>query len=384
MALDLSLFAKKLGELKSQLEYSSEELCLLSGIEASRLSSLENSVVSPSGDEILILADIFNIDYAFLINNEVRSTLDKTKALYRKFGSKFTKDDKRLIQEFIYQCETESFLERELGRQKKEFTFEKKTEFEKQQGIDAANQLREFLYKDERFAISKDIFFDFRKLGLHIFRKNISSPKISGMCLIHQSAGMCVLINFNEDPYRQRFSVAHEVGHSILDDFADDILVTFEGGDGNSKNNNYSEVRANNFASTFLIPTAFLNKLKEDKIKIKKENFLNYCHTLKVNAKTLAFSMKDVGLLDRQQSQIFGQISISSSEKSDDEIPKSDSQKIQNSKLQLLKNGLSDYYIRLCHEAYEKDIISKGRLAEAMLTTEEGLMEILNLFSLRL
>ena len=51
----------------------------------------------------------------------------------------------------------------------------------------------------------------------------------------------------------------------------------------------------------------------------------------------------------------------------------------QKAKNILLEKGLSSYYVRICHEAYQKNIITAQRLAEILLIEENELKIIFKL-----
>ena len=42
----------------------------------------------------------------------------------------------------------------------------------------------------------------------------------------------------------------------------------------------------------------------------------------------------------------------------------------------LLRRGLSTHYAQLCFDAYDRNLISAGRLAEMMLVDERGLRDV--------
>ena len=180
----------------------------------------------PSGDEILILADFFKCDYYYFISNEKYTSFEQTEKLYRKYGNEFTSADRMAIQEFIFLCENESYVLNQLGRDiHRSFSFQKRGDFYKQHGFDAALALRAHLGLSDNMLLS-DLYSEFRKIGLHVFRRKLSNSKISGLYIKHNKAGNCILVNYSEDIYRQRFTVAHEVAHSILDTEAD-FIVSF-------------------------------------------------------------------------------------------------------------------------------------------------------------
>jgi Zn-dependent peptidase ImmA (M78 family) len=89
----------------------------------------------------------------------------------------------------------------------------------------------------------------------YVFRQKLSNDKISGLFIHHPIAGRCVLVNYDEDLYRQRFTAAHECGHAILD-VGEEFGISF-----GTNGNDLREVRVNAFASHYLLPPKFLEKL---------------------------------------------------------------------------------------------------------------------------
>lgn len=77
---------------------------------------------------------------------------------------------------------------------------------------------------------------------------------MSGLFLHHQSIGMAVLVNARHVRARQRFSLAHEYAHALLDR---DRVVGVSSADNSSER---IEQRANAFAAAFLLPEAGLEE----------------------------------------------------------------------------------------------------------------------------
>jgi len=80
---------------------------------------------------------------------------------------------------------------------------------------------------------------------------------MSGLFLRHSSIGLFILVNFEHPRARKRFSYAHEFAHALLDR-EQAATVSIE-----SDRRKLTEVRANAFAASFLLPRsgvwAFLN-----------------------------------------------------------------------------------------------------------------------------
>jgi len=255
MAINLQTLGVKLAKYREQLKESIVEVAFSTGIDATRLTNFESGQAEPTGDEVLILADHYRCDFKFFISNEQVAPFEQTETLYRAYGEDFTKEDRRAVQDFLYLCETEDFLMRELGRTTNSFTFSPTGNYFKGHGETAAARLRATLGHDDR-TVPRDVYAEFRGVGVHMFRRKLGNSNISGLFIMHPIAGKCALVNYSEDLYRQRFSAAHEMAHAIFDS-AQGASVSFDRPSGSDK----LELRANRFASCFLMPPAFLVKL---------------------------------------------------------------------------------------------------------------------------
>jgi len=372
---DLRLLAKKLSACRSRLEYSIEEVSENTGINLNRILSFENANLEPTGDEILILADFFKEDYKYFISNQQSSASENTDSLYRQFGGEFSKEDRRRIQGFLYLCECESDIWELLERKNRNYVLPPRRNINFNEEAELiANEVREFIgYKDNQ--LLQNIFDDFRKMGLHIFRRELTNSNLSGIFIQHPIAGKCILVNYSEDLYRQNFTVSHEVAHSIFDTSVN-YNVSF-----NRDNQDPKEIRANRFAAAFLMPQSVLKRLKvgtwSDELLIKLAD------QFRVNVISLLYRLKSLNVIDNNYVDQKRDLKVPRYLKEDPEL-KNLSDRIASSKLEVLKRGLSTSYVRECYEAYSKSFISQSRLAEMLLITEEELKDLLALFNLKL
>jgi len=229
MSFDLSLLSKKLKKYREQFQISIAELSEATGIELKSLVAYEKEKKIPSGDEILILSDFYKCDYKFFISNERLAPFEQTETLFRRHGSEFSKADRWAIQEFLFLAECEACLLQNLHKeQTQHFSFSKSSHNHKINGIESAKELRRFLNYQFN-VVPMNIYEDFRAIGIHTCRRKLNSSKISGLYIKHPVAGKCILINYSEDIYRQRFTAAHEAAHAILNDDEDGVIVSFKG-----------------------------------------------------------------------------------------------------------------------------------------------------------
>ncbi len=368
------MLAKRLLNAREVLAYSREEVCKEAGIAVSRLESIELSLQKPTGDEVLILASFYDCDFRGFLDDSVPPPIQQADILFRRFGDSFTAKDRRVIQEFLHLCEIEAELEKILNEPKQSFSFTPSGSFYKSHGQQAAEALRNQLrYADN--VTPRDVYSDFRTIGIHIFRRKLSNPDISGLYVEHPLAGHCVLVNYDEDIYRQRFSVAHEVAHSIFDS-TEKIMVSFQPKSANYSKNDLYEIRANSFASAYLMPPAMLHRLP----RIDQTSASYWAQQFRVSTAALAKALKDSNLIDNDLARAIRSVRVQSNEKIDPEAPHTLSSSQRERRLAFLERGLSDHYVGLCFEAHYRDQISTGRLVEALRIDPSELSEVAALY----
>lgn len=374
MAIDLTLLAKKLRNYRDQFQVSHSELSELTGIPISDLEALESGQRQPSGDEILILADFYKCDYRFFISNEKIAPDNQTETLFRRYGSEFSKEDRWAVQEILFLADCEYYLSQQIGfPAPTKFIFTKIGNYFKGHGIAAAKDLRVNLkYADNEVPL--DVYRDFRSIGIRVFRRKLNNSNISGLYIRHPVAGKCILINYLEDVYRQRFSAAHEAGHAILDE-EEDVVVSF----AKWKKDNLVEIRANTFAANYLIPPSFVKSIPNVS-QWDNNKAIEWSNRLKVSTLALANALLEYGLIDNRMERVIKSAKVPRNIKSDPELPKSLSQSAKLRKEELLKRGLSTHYVNLCFEGYRRNYISAARMAEMLLVDESVLREIAQLY----
>ncbi|RQO58506.1 DNA-binding protein [Paucibacter sp. KBW04] len=374
MAINLKALGSKLAKYRGQLKESTIEVASATGIDAARLAAIEAGQVEPSGDDVLILADHYRCDFKFFISNEQVAPFEQTETLYRAHGNDFTKEDRRAVQDFLYLCETEDFLMRELGRPPKDFAFSPSGDYFKGHGEAAAARLRTALGHDDR-AVPRDVYAEFRSVGVHMFRRKLGNSNISGLFIMHPVAGKCALVNHSEDIYRQRFSAAHEMAHAIFDS-AQGASVSFDGPSGSD----YLELRANRFASCFLMPPEFLRKMPPPN-QWSDADAQRWANDLRVSCVALAIALKEAKLIDQGNYDRIRRLRVPREAKIDPELPESLNATQRQRKAHLLELGLSDFYVGLCFDGFSAGVISVGRLAEALLCSHGELAELASLYN---
>ena len=371
MAIDLHLLGSKLRRYRDQFQMSLEEVASATGLEAQQLGEYEGGDREPTGDEILILADYFKCDYKFFISNEKTAPFEQTETLFRRYGDRLARQDRWAIQEFLFLCDSEAHLHDVLGVNARSFSFEKQGTFFKRHGQDAAAAVREHLGLDRR-AVPSNVFQSFRTLGIHVFRRGLENADISGLYIRHPTAGQCVLVNYDEDMFRQRFTVAHEAGHAILD-AEEDLVVS-----GQWEKKDLVEVRANAFAAAFLVPTNSIPDIPST--AWTPQRVREVARRLHVNVRTLVLRLKELNHIDTALVDSLASTKVPRDMKADEELEGLSPAPAARKRV-LLERGLSGYYVELVLRAYDLGHISFGRVAEMLLASEQQAIGIARLFT---
>lgn len=375
MPLDLIPFAEKVCRLRAMFGESQTDLATATGITEQRLHDLERAAAMPTGDEVLILADHFKEDFTFFISNEQQTALERTEKLFRAYAADLSSGDRWAIQEFLFLCENEAFLLEELKRKPRlSFEFTPRGTYFIRHGEEAARRFR----KDLGYTAKEipDVFHDMRVLGFHIFRRALENRNISGIFVNHPDAGPCLMVNYSEDVYRQRFTAAHEAAHAIFDR-DQEYVVSFMPSSSKWSIDDLRERRADSFAGNFLVPPELLKQL--DLRVLNEKIILELADRLKVNVEPLRRALVRDGYLAKADRRFSG-LKIPRHAKDDPELPTSLTEVQRKRRLHFLQRGLSAHYVDLCFEACQHGIITRSRLAGVLLLDEDELDDLERLF----
>jgi len=352
-----------------------EEVSGLAGIDVSRIDALESGTVEPSGDEILILADIYKEDFRYFISNQNLSSAETVDELYRLNGS-ITNKDKRAIQSFIFHSANEQSLWSALGRRKENFSLPtiSSTKILKKDGVKVAQALRQFLgYKN--VDAYKNLYYEFRRIGIHIFRMRLDDSNLSGLFIKHPVADKCVLVNYDENLYRQNFTLCHEVGHALMD--GNSYNVSYE------SRKDFREYRANAFASEFLMPQEVIKMINPS--SITPESIVQYTSKFRVNVPAFLIALENAGVINKGEKDAYSKmhLKVPRGEQIDYELEGLTEHLIGAYEM-MFERGITPYYVRLCYDAYEKGVITVDRMAEILDVALYELPEVLDAFKLKL
>ncbi|WP_437876372.1 ImmA/IrrE family metallo-endopeptidase [Sorangium sp. So ce513] len=223
-------------------------------------------------------------------------------------------------------------------------------------GEEAARALRGMLGLGDEPALTLDDRFE-SEAGLRIFYLDHLPPKLSAFLIWSDDIGACVAINRAHPLERQRWSLAHELGHFLRDREAGDIL------DEDVSLRHVSEIFPESFAKEFLLPAAGVQKRFTERCRSGKFTPVDLsalARAFEVSFQAMALRLEELRLL-----------------------PAGSYEKIVRGKLRpqdLGRHqrtdepratpglGLPDRYIKLAVSAYDQELLSEGEFAEYLAT----------------
>lgn len=342
----------------------------LSVTEATVLA-LEDGQLDPiPGDYILIVSKLLETDFRYFISTDLDETENRTRQVFRSLEAP-NANDAFAIRRFVSLCVSERDLETMLSVDRRSLPpqYPKQVDssrLHKEQGPIAARQER------DRLGLGtlpiQNIFQLIHLQGIRLFRHRLEDAKLSGVTVVHPLADVCMLINYDEDLYRQFFSAAHEYAHVLFD--RDELnqsgcVLSYK-----YSNEELLELRANRFAAEFLLPIQALSKYPRPKeIDGLVELLAQIARDYHVNTAVVAQQMRQANWITQRTLDSFFQnlpVVIKRSEKSDPEIPANLTDAQSRRWTAAIEKGVTSYYMELLRRARTEEQITFGRFSEML------------------
>jgi Zn-dependent peptidase ImmA (M78 family) len=137
-----------------------------------------------------------------------------------------------------------------------------------------------------------------KKLGLYLVSL-AASDEISG-AIIRKDSRVIIAVNSSHHTNRQRFTIAHELGHYFLHEGLEEHVdqnfrVAWRSADS-SKAVNWLEIQANRFAAELLMPTELLTRDINSLRKIEKRTVALLASTYKVSPEAMKIRLTGLGI----------------------------------------------------------------------------------------
>ena len=348
------------------------------GIDKARLETIESGNIEPSGDEILILADIYREPVEFFIMNERSTSIEKASDLYRMYGGSFSSVDRQHIQGFLALCRMEHEIEELLGSRPRIIAFSPGpvNPHMKTAGREVADKLRVDIGLGD--GPIKNLFQLTRRLNCHVFGETAQLWCFRG----HASSRRLWVVHSRQllrGLFSAKFSVAHELCHALLDD-DHTVTVTFnEPDDEQQEELRKREWRANAFAAHLLFPHSVRERLplgdtEDDRFRAVKRAAESY----HVNPIVVLYALQEAGRLSEEQVKgLKLGLRISRHEQAAADMA-AETTNVQQRLTRLLEAGLAPEYVKTCLRAYREGEISYGKLADALLVSPVNLPSVVS------
>jgi Zn-dependent peptidase ImmA (M78 family) len=137
-----------------------------------------------------------------------------------------------------------------------------------------------------------------KKLGLELAAVP-ADDEISG-AIIRKGIRVVIAVNTSHHPNRQRFTVAHELGHFFfhhgLEEHVDqNFRIAWRNADS-SKAIDWAEIEANRFAAELLMPREFLIRDLDAQQKIEKRTVALLASRYRVSPEAMKFRLTNLGI----------------------------------------------------------------------------------------
>lgn len=385
MPLPPEEIGRRIKEVREEIGVSRTQLASVLGVQPSVVEHLEAGILSPiPGDYILLIAQAFRTDFRYFISRSIDDVEAGVKRLFRALAAP-NHQDFLSLRRFMLFSTAENDLESLLGIKKPAppptYQYSRDVLY-RDQGKQAAQAERKRLGLGN--APIPNIFDLMRHQGIGLMRQRLKDSNLSGVTLLHPRVGVCALVNYDDDLFRQFFSAAHEYCHVLFERRTitrDGCIVSYHE-DKNRKSNRGGrpidserekqlvETRANAFASEFLLPLSALDHYPKPSTVDDVANLtLRIGRDYYVNTVTVAIRLKDKGWISQKTLESFKNVMpkrIPRDEKRDPEIPLNLTQQQYDRRQLATEHGLSTYYLELLRRAVSSNLITMGRFAEML------------------
>ncbi len=372
MALAVNEIGRRIRSVREQLGIPRSGLAQALGINEATVERLEAGTLADlPGDYILIAARLLQTDFRYFISTELDDLEEETRQVYRAMQDP-SAPDRRAIRRFINFSTNEWELEELLMSQRRPLPpiYPPPSQtglLHKEQGVRAAKNERERLQLGDKPIAN--IFDLLRSQGVRLFRHRLERSDVSGLTAVHPKAGVSVLLNYDDDLYRQFFSAAHEYCHVL---FERDLVRSAGCVVSSSKNRRQDlvEIRANCFAAEFLLPADALDLYTRPRDTNELKAIIErIARDYRVNAQTVAIRTRDRGWISERTLNSFRRtrpVSIPRHAKHDPDIPPDLSDRQMERRARAAEHGVSAYYLELLRTGLAEGIITFGRFAEML------------------
>ncbi len=138
-----------------------------------------------------------------------------------------------------------------------------------------------------------------KHIHARIVRKKFPSQERVSGALVRSGSELLIVVNAAHDKKRQRFTIAHEIGHHVLHGLDLHVDKTHYRDDRSGTGEDQEEVEANAFAAELLMPSRLLEKgLKVNRIMFVDEDLIDdLAEEYQVSRQAMTWRLTNLGYL---------------------------------------------------------------------------------------
>jgi len=324
------------------------------------ISNIESSNRAVDSMELVQIARALKKPISFFLELPIEQIQDEPlTVLYR--SDEISEADKSAVDDFIAVSKDYSALEKLLGVEDSSllpcWTGTIKSRWEAiVQGEKTAADLRGYLSIGNAPAL--DLFNILEQRGMKVVLRSLPNSKVWGFSITSKEFGHAIFVNTQSTRERQLFTLAHELGHTVMDrDHTATVLTEKKSKDDDAREQEIlAEVRANSFAAAFLMPElevkAAMLKLgvsegAQEELSTATIDYLR--KQFGVSYKAMLWRLVNLKVISKKEREKFQPNAV------DEVVPATDT-----------LPSLPERYKALAVEAYRRAKISIGKLADLL------------------
>ncbi len=149
-----------------------------------------------------------------------------------------------------------------------------------------------------------DVFEVARKLGIRVELADLGDDDCSGM-LVRGEAGAVIGVNYTHSANRQRFTIAHEIGHFRMHEggtYVDRGTTLRFRSSGKNSGSPVEEKEANQFAAALLMPAAWIRaEVQKHAIDLGDDDEMTQlCARFGVSTQAMVYRLTNLGVFDER------------------------------------------------------------------------------------
>ena len=257
-------YPKHVGErirsARINLGLSQEDLADKMGLPRPAISQIESSKRAIDSMELVAFANILEKTISFFV--EAPTEEDPAKVLYR--SDDISEKDRTAVDDFLSLSKDYAMLEEILDLRRSQFLPTWGTEIRSKwdaivDGEKSAAGLRSHISLG--MAPVSNLGEILESVGVKVVFRPLPESKVWGFSITSRSIGNCIFVNTDCTVERQRFTLAHELGHLVMDRDHSATILTEKQVPDDVEIKKLIEVRANAFAAAFLMPDLFVKSM---------------------------------------------------------------------------------------------------------------------------